>query len=231
MILSAGQPYFAPYPGFFYRVFRSDVFVILDEVQFPRGTTWITRNRFKNDKGTLWMTIPVWKKGLGLQKISEVRIYHEGEHMRKHLASLKSAYGKAPYFPDHLPFLEKIFSQEYEKLLDMNLTIIRYLIENLGIKTEILLLSGLGIHSTGVERLVDICLKLGADRFLAQNASRKYLDQRLFQNVGIETEFFRPPSPVYPQLWAEFLPNLSAFDLLLNCGPRSRDILTGKKDF
>jgi len=58
-------------------VYRSDVFVILDNVQFPRATTWITRNRFKNDQGTLWMSIPVWKKGLGLQKLNEVRICHD----------------------------------------------------------------------------------------------------------------------------------------------------------
>jgi len=38
----------------------------------------VTRNRFKNDLGTLWMTIPVWKKGLGLQNIDEVRIFDAG---------------------------------------------------------------------------------------------------------------------------------------------------------
>ena len=73
MILSTSQPYFSPFPGFFLKAFLSDIFVILDEVQFPRGTTWLTRNRFKNDQGTLWMTVPVWKKGLGLQKIKEER--------------------------------------------------------------------------------------------------------------------------------------------------------------
>jgi len=71
MILSTSQPYFSPFPGFFLKAFLSDIFVVLDEVQFPRGTTWLTKNRFKNDQGTLWMTVPVWKKGLGLQKISE----------------------------------------------------------------------------------------------------------------------------------------------------------------
>lgn len=71
MILSTSQPYFSPFPGFFLKAFLSDIFVILDEVQFPMGTTWLTRNRFKNDQGTLWMTVPVWKKGLGLQKINE----------------------------------------------------------------------------------------------------------------------------------------------------------------
>jgi len=79
MIVSTNQPYFFPYPDFFYKAHLSDIFVILDEIQFPRGATWVTRNRFKNDLGTLWMTIPVWKKGLGLQNIDEVRIFDEGE--------------------------------------------------------------------------------------------------------------------------------------------------------
>jgi len=98
MIISAYQPYFAPFSGFFAKALRSDLLVIMDRVQFPRGTTWLTRNRFKNDQGTLWMTIPVWKKGLGLQKIDEVRICHEGRWARKHLVSLKSAYANAPFF-------------------------------------------------------------------------------------------------------------------------------------
>ena len=54
MIVSANQPYFAPYPGFFYKARLSDVFVILDEVQFPRKTTWVTRNRFKENQRTLY---------------------------------------------------------------------------------------------------------------------------------------------------------------------------------
>ncbi|MBW2028807.1 MAG: WbqC family protein [Deltaproteobacteria bacterium] len=229
MILSVSQPYFAPYPGFFHKVSRSDTFVILDEVQFPRGTTWVTRNRFKNDKGILWMTIPVWKKGLGFQKINEVRIYDEGHHLRKYLASLKSAYGKAPFFQDHLPFLERIFSAGYERLIEFNVDIIRHILKSLGIGTKIRLLSELGIHSTGEQRLVDICMELGARCFLAQNAARKYLNEDLFQRAGIGIEFFRPPSPVYPQLWGEFVPNLSALDLLFNCGPGSRNILSGKR--
>ncbi|MGD9090852.1 MAG: WbqC family protein, partial [Desulfobacterales bacterium] len=64
MIISTQQPYFIPYPGFFYKAWQSDVFVILDTVQFPQGTTWTSRNRLKNDQGALWLTVPVWKKGL-----------------------------------------------------------------------------------------------------------------------------------------------------------------------
>ena len=226
MVVSTNQPYFAPFPGFFYKAYRSDIFVILDEVQFPRGTTWITRNRFKNDQGTLWMTMPVWKKGLGLQKIDEVRIYHEGRWAKKHLASLRNAYARAPYFADHLNFLEGLFSEKFEKLIDLNLAVIRYLMDHLQIETQIKLLSELGIEAKGDQRLVDLCKKLNATNFLVQSGAKKYLDVNLFRKAGIHLEFFSPPAPVYPQLWGDFLPNLSALDILFNCGPKAHDILT-----
>ena len=227
MLLSTNQPYFSPFPGFFYKAALSDRLIILDEVQFPRGTTWITRNRFKSDKGPLWITVPVWKKGLALQRIDEVRICHERSWERKHLASLRNAYANAPYFPDHLPFLEEVFSGRFERLIDLNLFIIRHLMEAFGIATEVLLLSELGIIGTGTRRLVETCGKLGSSRYIAQAAAGKYLDQDLFREAGIEVTFFTPPSIVYPQLWGDFIGNLSAFDLLFNCGPKSRDILLG----
>jgi hypothetical protein len=227
MIVSANQPYFAPFPGFFYKALRSDVFVLLDDVQFPQGTTWITRNRFKSDQGTLWMTVPVWKRGLGLQKISDVRVCHEGRWARKHLESLKKSYGKAPYFSDHLNFFQELFASGNDKIFDLNLEIIKYLFAALGIDTRIILLSELGIEARGNRLLVELCRKWEATRYLAQHTAGKHLDADLFQEAGIRIEFFKSPSPIYPQLWGNFISNLSAFDLLFNCGPKSRDILMG----
>lgn len=231
MIVSANQPYFAPFLGFFYKAFLSDAIVLLDDVQFPRGTTWITRNRFKGDQGTLWMTIPVWKKGLGLQRISDVRIYHEGRWAKKHLESLKKSYGKSPYFPDHLGLFEEIFSSRIEKVFDLNIEIIKYLFVALGIDTRIVLQSELETEARGNQLLVELCRKLNATRYLAQHTASKYLDADLFQKAGIQVEFFKVPSPIYPQLWGDFIPNLSAFDLLFNCGEKSHDILTGANAF
>lgn len=226
MIVSANQPYFAPFAGFFYKAHLSDVFVLLDDIQFPRGTTWITRNRFKNDQGTLWMTIPVKKKGLGFQKINAVDIYHQGNWAGKHLLSLKNAYGNAPYFEDHLSLLVDLFSSGHEKLIDLNLKIINYLIKVLNIGTEVVLLSELGVQSRGNRLLVDICRTLSASHYLAQSPARKYIDPDIFRNAGIELNYFRLPALIYPQLWGNFIPNLSAFDLVFNCGPKAHDILT-----
>lgn len=225
MIISANQPYFCPFPGFFYKAFLSDVLIILDEIQLPHGTTWISRNRFKNDQGALWLTIPVWKKGLGDQNINEVRICYEGRWPRKHLESLKSAYGNAPYLGDHLSFIEGLFANRFEKLTDLNLAIIRYLMNCLQIQTRLVLLSELGVKARGTQLLIEICQALGATAFLAQSPAKKYLDVDLFQKEGIELRCFRYVPPIYPQLWGDFLANLSTFDLVFNCGPKAGDIL------
>lgn len=225
MIAAISQPYFAPFPGFFYKVQLADVLVVLDTVQFPQGTTWTSRNRFKNDQGILWLTVPVWKKGLGRQAINEVQICYAERWTQKHLASLKSAYGHAPYFAEHLPFVEKVWEGRFAKLFDMNLEILYYLLQQLGIETKIVLLSELGIQVRGGQLPVEICRRLGAAVFLVQKAAAKYLQGDLFAQAGIEVSYCKYPELVYPQLWGNFLPNLSTFDLIFNCGPKARELL------
>jgi hypothetical protein len=225
MILSTYQPYFSPFPGFFCKAYRSDIFVLLDSVQLPQGTTWITRNRFKNDQGTLWMTIPVWKKGLGLQDISAVRICHEGRWAAKHVTGLRHAYANAPYFAEHWDFVKEMFSTGFVQLVDLNVEIIRYLMQYLSIETRLVLLSELAIRERGVGLLIEICNHFGAATYLAQHSARRYLDVTQFQNAGIELRFFKPPALIYPQLWGDFISELSTFDLIFNCGPKARELL------
>jgi hypothetical protein len=174
------------------------------------------------------MTVPVWKKGLGLQRINDVRICYDFRWTRKHSETLKVAYANAPYFEDHLPFVEDIFSSNYEKLIDFNMRIIRYLLNVLKIRVDLVLLSELGVEAKGDLLPVEICRKMGSFHFIAQYSAKKYLNPGLFDETGIRLEYFRVPSPVYPQLWGDFIPDLSALDFIFNCGPKTRDILIGK---
>jgi hypothetical protein len=225
MIVSTARPYFCSYPGYFAKILASDIFVVLDDVQFPQGSTWITRNRFKNDQGVLWMSIPVWKKGLGRQKITEVKVCQEGRWKRKHLASLEQAYRHAPYRDEHLGIFERIFSSSLEGILDMNMELITYVLAELGCTTKVIKSSELGIEEKGTKLIVDVCKYLKASQYLEQDSMRKWFDSTLFEQAGIDVTFFRPFSPVYPQLWGPFIADLSVFDLLLACGPKARDIL------
>jgi hypothetical protein len=224
MIVTTSRPYFAPYPGFFYKAHLADILVILDEVQFPRGTTWITRNRFKNDQGIWWLTVPVRKKGLGLQKINEVRIFQDSRWARKHLAGIKHAYTHAPYIDEHMQFLESLYASAADRLIDFNNKIIHHLMLYFGADTEIRKLSELNIQAGGDQLLIEVARYFDADTYLAPGAAAKYIDTGLFEKAGIEFREVQFRTPVYPQLWGNFIPDLSAFDLLFNCGPRARDI-------
>lgn len=93
-----------------------------------------------------------------------------------------------------------------------------------------MLLSELGIDERGDRLILEICRQTGANIFLAQSPAKKFMDSSLFSEAGVGLEFFTPPSPVYPQLWGDFIPNLSAFDLLFNCGPKAGEILMKRKN-
>ncbi len=225
MIVSVNQPYFFPFAGFFHKAHLSDFFIILDSVQFPRGSTWITRNRFKHEQGSLWLRVPVKKKGLGLQIINAVKIYHDDHWEKKHLSSLKHAYQRSPYYQDHIGFLENLYSSNFDNLVDLNLEIIHYLMQCLRIDTNVLLLSELEIHTKGTRLLIEICQKMGASQFLAQRAAIKYFDHDKFKEAKIGLLNLKLPAPVYPQLWGDFIPNLSVLDLIFNCGPKAHDMV------
>ncbi len=103
--------------------------------------------------------------------------------------------------------------------------IIVHLMACLQVPAKVRLLSDLGIESRDPRLSVKICKQLGASHFLIQASAGKYLDRAVFQREGIELVFFNPRPPVYPQLWGRFIPNLSVFDLLFNCGPKGSSIL------
>jgi hypothetical protein len=157
---------------------------------------------------------------LGLQRIHDVRVCHEFRWITKHLESFKTAYARAPYFGDHLPFIETTYRTGFEKLIEFNMAFIRYLFRQLKIETEIKLLSELGIQTAGNRMLVEICRRLGASVYLAQRAAAKYLDRRSFRQADVEIQFIKPPACVYPQLW-RFCFQLIGFRYALQLRPQS----------
>lgn len=225
MIVACHQPNFLPWIGFFYKALLADLVVLLDDVQFARGFTWVNRNRLKCDQGELWLTVPVKKKGRGLQKISDVEVVDEGNWPRRFFQGISQNYAHAPYFAEHRAFLKDLMQMRWRKLVDLNVAAIYYLAGSLGIGNKVVLQSSLQIQSQGSELLVKITKETGADVYLTPLVSKKYVDEILFAQQGITIQFFKFIPSVYPQLWGEFIYNLSALDLLLNCGGKSLEVI------
>lgn len=227
MIVAAHQPIFLPWPGFFCKAAHADRLVLLDDVQFPRGRSWLTRNRLKNETGELWLTVPVLRKGRGLEKIRSVQIQNEKGWQRKHLGSIRQNYVHAPYFEDYFPGIEEIYGKAHSLLADFNIELIHFLLGAFEIEVDIVRQSKLGVSGKGPELLAAIAEHVGAERFLVLPSAEKYVDRDGMERSGIEVVRARFRPPVYPQLWGDFIYNLSALDLLLNCGPRGKVVLPG----
>ncbi len=225
MTVTTHQPIFLPWPGLFFKAMKADCLVLLDDVQYPRGRGWMNRNRLKNEQGELWLTVPVHKKGRGLQNIRNVEIFNAIDWRKKHLRGIRQNYIHAPYFQHYFPVLESIYTQDYRNLIELNMKLIHFFWAALELKTELKLQSHLGIKGKGTKLLINICKELQADCYLTFPVVQKYLDlEEMTQNrIQVTIANFHPP--IYPQLWGDFIYNLSTLDLLLNCGLKSSEII------
>ena len=74
MIIAVHQPQYLPWLGYFDKIDRAGVFVLLDTVQFKKNE-WQNRNWIKTAGGPQWLTVPVIYKFP--QRINEVVINRE----------------------------------------------------------------------------------------------------------------------------------------------------------
>jgi hypothetical protein len=215
MICAIHQPQYLPYLGFLDKIRGSDVFVFLDDCQFKKNE-WQNRNRIRTKDGWQWLTIPVIHR-FG-QSVNEVMINNTVNWRHKHLQSLITNYGKAPYFKDCLDFFEKSYEKDWERLADINLHFITHLMRAFGIERKTIRSSELNIESEATMRLVEICKRVGADTYLSGPGGKAYLDEEKFRDVGIELVFQDFVHPEYEQQFQGFVPSLSSVDFLFNCG-------------
>lgn len=224
MKVAIHQPQYLPWLGYFDKMDQVDAFVLLDTVQFKKNE-WQNRNRIKTATGWQYLTVPILHRFP--QRIGEVEINNRVPWARKHLQALISNYAPAPFFDVHRPFFEEVYHREWTLLLDLNLTILAYLVEVLKIRTKLVLASSLALpdREGATDRLIAICQALGAESYLSGVGGKNYLDLRRFEEAGIQVLFQAFQCPHYPQRFGPFEPNLSMVDLLFNCGGDSLQIL------
>ncbi len=224
LVCAVHQPQFLPWLGYFDKIDKSDVFVLLDNVQYKKNE-WQNRNRIRTVDGWQWLTVPV-KYHFG-QKINEVEIDNSKDWRKKHWQALVTNYQKAPYFKQFHTFLEGVYTRQWQYLAEINIYLIERIVELLGINTAIKRASVLGVSGEKTTRLVNICLALGADTYLSGTGARDYLKEEEFSGQGIEVVFQEFQHPTYTQVFPGFELNMSIIDLLLNEGPGSLQILRG----
>ncbi|MFH2024284.1 MAG: WbqC family protein [bacterium] len=222
MIVGIHQPQFFPWIGYFDKIKKSDIFVLLDDVQFKKNE-WQNRNRIKTACCPQWLTVPVSYHFP--EKIAEVKINNRVDWRRKHLNAFTTNYGKAAYFTSITKLLTELYEKDWEYLVDLNMASIETIIEFLGVKTKIVRSSTIETIGSSTERLVSICQHFRTDCYLSGQGGKDYLDESLFDKANIRIIYQKFEHPVYQQCFEGFNSHLSIIDLLFNCGPESKAIL------
>ena len=218
---------YLPYAGVFNKMKNMDIFVFLDDAQYSDGY-YYNRNRIKTPRGALMLTVPINK--LSGEKLNEIKIENNIFWQKKHMKSLVVSYEKSDHFNDYRKFFEEVYNAntKWEKLHDLNVKTMLYLMEQLDIDTPFYFSSELLKNHPpmkGTQRIVEICKELDAELYLSGISGRDYLDKTLFEESNIKLGFQKYIPREYKQLYGDFIPNLSIVDLLFNLGDKARNFI------
>jgi hypothetical protein len=220
-LVAIHQPNFFPWLGFFDKIARADVFVVLDHVQFPKTRDGNWTNRVKMDVyGTpTWVTMPLVRGYDGLRRIDEMQIDHHTPWRRKLLRSLQDSYGRAPHFRETFPLVAPLVDNAADLVVDYNLSAITALCQALGLPTTHLVRSSsLDVSGGKTDLLVDLVRATQGTAYLAGGGASGYQDDALLESAGIAVEYQRFVHPVYPQRGDVFVPGLSVLDAIFHTG-------------
>jgi hypothetical protein len=213
------QSNYIPWKGYFDLIASADRFVLLDDVQYTRRD-WRNRNKVKTPHGAKWLTVPVQSKGRYLQRIDEVTV-EDASWVERHWNALERAYAQAPHFDEFRDIFRQAYLEcAYEpRLSRINRRLIDVVCSVLDICTPISWSADFGASGVKTERLLDICLKVGADEYLSGPSARGYLDERLLRDAGVRVSWMDYSGyPEYPQLHPPFSHHVTVLDLVFNVG-------------
>lgn len=219
LIAAIHQPNFFPWLGYFDKIARADVFVVLDDVQYQKtGSSWSNRVKLLVSGEPRWVTAPVSRPAHGLAAINELQ-WAQGPWREKILRTIALNYGACEHFSTTMALIEPLVMNPQPSVLAYNLEAIRGICGHLDLNDNFVLSSSFALASQSNERLIDLCRKVGADVYLAGGGAAEYQQDELFSRSGIELRYQAFSHPVYNQRnGSTFSPGLSIVDALMNCG-------------
>lgn len=226
MIVSINQPAYLPWLGYFDRIIKSDIHVILDHVQYEKNSM-VNRNKIRTKQGSTLLTVPVLTKGkFGDLSIDSLEIDQKQRWNKKHFSAIQQSYSKAPHYNKYAHFLEELFFKDWNSFIDLTKTINDFIFQELDITTKIIYSSEMEVQGEKSELVLNICKNLGTKTYISGPFGRDYLDKDSFSNVHIDIEYHDYKHPEYNQIHGSFEPYMCIFDLLFNHGTNARSIIT-----
>tara|TARA_Y100001968_G_C19229600_1_gene653793 strand:+ start:100 stop:615 length:516 start_codon:yes stop_codon:yes gene_type:complete len=147
----------------------------------------------------LLLTVPVVSKNSSKTLIENIKIA-TNNWKKKHINSIQSYYGSAPFFIHYFEDLKKIINKNHIFLIDLNYDLLTYILVELQINKEI-----------------------KKTKSYIHNYSNKFIDQRNSIKIDMNTKKYQPFG------YVNSINNLSIIDLLFNVGPNAKKYIYPEK--
>ena len=186
--------------------------VYIEACENYQKQSYRNRCRFYAADGVQALSFPIVHEG-GTHKlpISEIKVDYSTPWLQQHKRAIISAYRTSAYFEYYQDELFDILDLKPERLVDMNMNILRFLVEKTGIKVDL--------------RLTDTYSKDGVlvdaeGHTMACGDYRELIHPKrpnpILENLDLEKPYFQ----VFARKYG-FKSDLSVMDLLFNEGPDS----------
>jgi hypothetical protein len=193
LILSGHQPTLLPYPGFFYRMYHSNIMDICPYDPLSKHSDRFQhRVKIGTDDKWRWFTIPI-------EAPSNCRIFDakiKTEFLAERWQQLEDVYKNYPLWSTYKEELKEILFS-YKHLWELNMRLILWVRDLLDIKTYISISYGAEGSDT-TERLASQFTSYGYVVYLAGKGTAEYLDMEKYRkltNSTIAVVTYTPPTP------------------------------------
>lgn len=189
MILVCHQPNFLPYLGYFYKLYKSDVYSASDTCGFTNHKeNGIHNYNFINEFGNRKkLTIPMDRHS---GRLCDVLVAPEWERQKeKTLKRIFHAYYKAPHFKEVWSDIEPLFNKIKvgQKMVDVNLMFTDFICKKMGMSTPIYIESLVeGLPENPDDAIIHMCKHTGCNKYMVGVHGCQYMDIEKYEKEGIE---------------------------------------------
>ena len=223
MNIAMMQPSFLPWLGYFQLIYKSDIFIFLDDFQFSVQSFHQRNKLFVNKDQVDWYTVPIKKANAFGVSINTAH-FDESRNWRKKLVNrLEKNYFKTPFFRHIYPLISDIIINEKSNLSALNIKLIKAVVKLFDWNVEWEFSSKYPSNAIRSERVLELLKQFGATNYFSPIGAKQYLeDDGIFPVSGIDVSFQNFHIKKYPQNNSsiEFIPSLSVLDALFNVGPK-----------
>lgn len=216
-VLASHQPDFFPYMGYFYKIFKSDIFVFSDNVQYSKSGRH-NYNEILTGNGVMRITLPVHYK---CDDICNIQLAADRQWADRIIKTLTQEYKKAPHFDEAFPVIKTAIERfdTFSSLASFNIACLLDLAERFGLDSRAFVRSStLDLNGRKDERILDMCFKTKTDVYYSGTAAMDYHNISDYENNGIRLVCSDYQPVRYKQVYGDFTPNLSCIDYVMNCG-------------